>query len=150
MKHIIIAVALFFGKPVLISAQNFPPPPPPVSDSVEISKVFTKVEVEAEFPGGEAGWREYLMQNLQLKKVTRKIKLPKGEKQLKETIIVKFKVAKDGSISDVHAENADANPYCIAEAERVIQTSPKWVAAKQNGQPVNAYRRQPIIFLFER
>ncbi len=150
MKYIVIAVVLLFGKPVLINAQNFPPSPPLVYDSIETSKIFTKVEVEAEFPGGEAGWRKYLMQNLQLEKVTRKIKIPKGEKQLKETIIVKFKVAKDGSISDVHAENADANAYCIAEAERVIQTSPKWVAAKQNGQPVNAYRRQPITFLFER
>ena len=147
MKYIILAVILFFGATQLIHAQNSPTVP--ASDSGEI-KIFTKVDIEAQFAGGETGWRKYLMQNLDGDKVAKKIKIPSGEKQFKETIIVKFVVSKDGSISYVEAENADANAYCIAEAERVIKISPKWVAAKQNGRTVNAYRRQPITFLFER
>jgi ABC-type phosphonate transport system ATPase subunit len=91
-----------------------------------------------------------LTQNLNVEKIARKIKIPRGEKQFKETIIVKFVVSKDGSISYVQAENVDANAYCIAEAERVIKISPNWLAAQQNGRKVNAYRRQPITFLFER
>ena len=150
MNHFIVTSFLFFGLLKSASAQNDPIPPPPLSDSVETGKIFTKVEIEAGFPGGEESWRKYLMQNLRLNKVARKIKIPTGEKQFKETIIVKFKIDKDGIISDVHAINEDANPYCIAEAERVIQSSPKWTAAKQNGRPVNAYRRQPIVFFFER
>ena len=147
MRYIIVVVFLFFGRIELMNAQNSPPPS--VSDSSN-NIIFTKVDVEAAFPGGEAGWRKYLMQNLEIDKIAKKIKIPRGEKELRETIIVKFVVARNGTISDVAAENIDADPKCIAEAIRVINISPKWVPAKQNGRSVNAYRRQPITFLFER
>ena len=147
MRYIIVVVFLFFGRIELMNAQNSPLPS--VSDSSN-NIIFTKVDVEAAFPGGEAGWRKYLMQNLEIDKIAKKIKIPRGEKELRETIIVKFVVARNGTISDVAAENTDADPKCIAEAIRVINISPKWVPAKQNGRSVNAYRRQPITFLFER
>ena len=151
MQYIIGVLFLFFEGITPVSAQNFPPPPPPLTDTAKDKNIiFSKVEVEATFPGGDAGWRKYLIQNLDVDKVSKKIKIPRGEKEFKETIIVKFIVSRDGSISNVKAENADANPYCIAEAERVIQISPKWISAQQNGRKVNAYRRQPITFLFER
>ena len=148
MKHAILTFILFFGGLISVAAQNVPPPPP-ISDSAEI-RIFTKVDVEASFPGGEPAWRTYLTQNLNIDKISRKIKIPRDEKFVKETIIVKFIVSKDGSISDVSAENTDANHYCIAEAERVIKISPRWIPAQQNKRKVNAYRRQPITFLFER
>jgi protein TonB len=33
------------------------------------------------------------------------------------------------------------------EVMRVIQKSPKWRPAMQNGKPVKAYRKQPITFV---
>lgn len=114
------------------------------------SAIFTKVDVEASFAGGQEAWSTYLMNNLDIDKVSKKIRIPKGETELREVVIVKFVVNKLGEISDVTAENADANPYCIREAIRVIRDSPNWVPAKQNGKSVNAYRRQPITFLFTR
>ena len=149
MKHFITVAFLLFVVTAFTNAQNWKPAPQSGKDSVD-ERVFTKVEQEAIFPGGEAGWRKYLMQNLEVEKVARKVNIPKGEKELKETIIVKFIVAKDGSISDVAAENIDANRACIAEAIRVIKTSPNWIPAQQNGRTVNAYSRQSITFLFER
>jgi protein TonB len=148
MKHLTSLLFLFFCLLSISNAQE-PPPPPPAVATID-DGIFTKVDVEASFPGGETGWRKYLMQNLDVDKVAKKIKIPKGEKEFKETIIVKFIVAKNGKISDVTAENADANARCIAEAIRVIKISPDWVPAQQNGHTVNAYRRQPITFLFER
>lgn len=112
--------------------------------------IFTKVDVEASFAGGQEAWSRYLMNNLDIDKVSRKVRIPKGETELREVVIVKFVVNKLGEISDVTAENADANPHCIREAIRVIKDSPNWVPAKQNGRTVNAYRRQPITFLFTR
>jgi len=150
MKYIIAIFFLFFSVSISVSAQNVPPPPSPLADSSGEIKIFTKVEVEASFQGGEAGWRRYLVQNLDVDKVAKKIKIPRGQKEFRETIIVKFIVAKNGGISDVTAENGDANSYCIAEAIRVIKISPNWVPAQQNGRKVNAYRRQPITFVFER
>jgi protein TonB len=150
MKHIIIASFLFFTSHISVTAQNVSSSKSPLADSSGEIKIFTKVEVEASFPGGEEGWRKYLIQNLNVDKVAKKIKIPRGEKEFRETIVVKFIVAKNGNISNVTAENGDANSYCVAEAIRVIKISPDWIPAQQNGRYVNAYRRQPITFLFER
>lgn len=122
----------------------------PPDTLADIEKIFTKVDVEASFTGGEDAWRRYLVNNLNIEKVARRIHIPKGEKEFRQTIIVKFVVNKKGEISDVAAENGDANKFCIEEAVRVIKYSPNWVPAEQNGRTVNAYRRQPITFLFER
>jgi protein TonB len=130
---------------------TFPPPPPPQkSVSVNDKDVFTEVEVEAGFPGGDEGWKNFLMKNLNVDKVGENIKFPKGKKKFIETVIVKFIVNKEGNISAVSVENKDADSNCIAEAIRVIKMSPKWTPAKQNGRVVNAYRRQPISFFFQK
>ena len=150
MKYIFFALVVLFGGIESVNAQNFPPPPPPVDSMGIDNKIFTKVDVEAAFQGGDVGWRKYLQQNLEVDKITKKIKIPRGEKELRQTVIVKFIVSMDGTISDVAAESNDINAACIAEAIRVIKTSPKWIPAKQNGRSVNAYRRQPISFVFER
>ena len=152
MKYFILALAAFFCLSANTNAQGFPPPTPASlqADSNDVNKIFTKVDVEANFPGGDAGWRKYLQENLEIDKIARKIKIPKGEKQLQQTVIVKFIVDRNGNISEIAAENNDLNSLCIEEAIRVIKISPRWIAAKQNGRTVNAYRRQPITFLFEK
>lgn len=147
MKYLTAFLLTFFGVINHVKAQ-IPPPDTLIIDEDKY-KIYTKVDVEASFNGGEPAWRKYLVNNLDIDKVVRKIRIPKGEKEFRETIIVKFIVNKEGELSDVRAENADANKYCIAEAIRVIKDSPNWVPAKQNGRIVNAYRRQPITFIFQ-
>lgn len=146
MKYIFVLLSgmLLSSEPSL--AQNVPPP-----DTAKIDNlIFTKVDVEASFVGGEVAWRKYLVNNLDIDRVARKVRIPKGEKEFRETIIVKFIVNKKGELSDISAENENANKYCIAEAIRVIKESYNWIPAQQNGRYVNAYRRQPITFIFER
>lgn len=150
MKYIIVTFFLFLSGIGLTNAQDFPPPPPPPDKDNVDNMIFTKVDVEAAFPGGDAGWRNYLMENIRTKKIARKIFIPKGTNKLVQTVIVKFIVDKNGNISNAVAENNDVDLMCITEAVRVIKISPKWIPAKQNGRMVNAYRRQPITFSFER
>jgi len=120
-------------------------------DSIPMNdKVFTKVDVEASFPGGDAGWKSFLIDNLKLTKIGKKLKFEKGQKQISETVIVKFIVSKDGSIADINIENKEANSLFKEEAIRVIKASPNWKPAQQNGRKVNAYRRQPITFVFDK
>ena len=103
-------------------------------------KVFTKVENEAAFPGGEAAWRRYLEKNLNPSAPV-DAGAPPGNYQ----VIIKFIVSKDGSISDVQAETKFG--YGMEdEAVKIIKRGPKWTPALQNGRNVNAYRRQPITF----
>ena len=105
------------------------------------NKVFNKVEVEASFPGGEAAWRRYLQNNLDAN-----TPIDNGAPEGTYSVIVRFIVSRDGSISDVVAETKHG--YGMeAEAVKIIKKGPKWTAALQNGRNVNAYRRQPITFV---
>jgi len=148
MKQFFILLVVGFSAVNSVRAQT--PPPPPLDSTNYEQVIFNKVEVEASFPGGQEGWRQYLMKNLQAAKIADLVTFPKRKKEFRQTIIVKFIVDRKGTISQVSAENMDADPYCVAEAIRVIKISPPWIPAKQNGRSVNAYRRQPITFVFER
>ncbi len=103
-------------------------------------KIFTKVENEAAFPGGDAAWRRFLEKNLNPSTAN-----DNGAPTGTYKVIVRFIVSKDGSISDVQAETKLG--YGLEEeAVKVIKRGPKWTPALQNGRNVNAYRRQPITF----
>jgi protein TonB len=113
----------------------------PKSDDED--KVFTKVENEAEFPGGNAAWFRYVQKNLEGFNPA-----DNGAPPGKYQVIVRFIVSKDGSISDVVAETKFG--YSMEEqAIRCIKNGPKWKAALQNGRNVNAYRRQPVTYVVE-
>jgi len=108
--------------------------PPVVKEDPD--KIFTKVEIEASFPGGPAAWQRY---------VTRAI-----QSQLDEftdadygTCIVKFIVDKTGKVSNVEATTMKGTK--LAEiAVNAIRKGPNWTPAQQNGRYVNAYRLQPV------
>jgi periplasmic protein TonB len=106
-------------------------------------KIFTKVENEAQFPGGQAAWVRYLQKNLNANTPVDH-GAPSGTYQ----VIVKFIVSKDGTISDVQAESKHGFGM-EDEAVKIIKRGPKWSPALQNGRNVNAYRRQPITFVVE-
>jgi protein TonB len=105
------------------------------------NKIFEKVEVEAEFPGGLSAWRRYLERNLNAQ-VPSDAGAPTGS----YTVIVRFVVDKQGNISDVKAQTSHG--YGMEEeAVRAIKRGPKWTPAIQNGRNVTAYRSQPITFV---
>jgi len=106
-------------------------------------KVFTKVENEASFPGGQPAWVRYLTKNLNAN-----APVDNGASPGTYQVIVKFIVSKDGSISDVQAETKHGFGM-EDEAVKIIKRGPKWTPALQNGRNVNAYRRQPITFVVE-
>ncbi len=109
---------------------------PPAEKKEDPDKVFTKVEIEAQFPGGAAAWTRY---------VTRAI-----QSQIDEftdadygTCVVRFIVDKTGTVSDVQATTMKGTK--LAEiAVNAIRKGPKWTPAQQNGRFVNAYRLQPV------
>jgi len=112
-------------------------------------KVFQKVEIDAEFPGGTSGWTRY---------VTREIERNIDELQddgRSGTVVVLFIVDKEGAVSEVRAlPCAEAgvgnclppNSKLAEIAVNAIRKGPKWKPAIQNGRQVKAYRRQPVTF----
>ncbi|HUZ59851.1 MAG TPA: energy transducer TonB [Hanamia sp.] len=108
--------------------------PPAVKEDPD--KIFTKVEIEASFPGGPAAWQRY---------VTRAISADLDEFTDADygTCIVKFIVDKTGKVSDVQATTMKGTK--LAEvAVNAIRNGPNWTPAQQNGRYVNAYRLQPV------
>ncbi len=110
-----------------------------VKDETNYDQTFTKVEVEASFPGGMAAWRKFLERNLS---GDASADAPAGS----YSVVVQFIVDKEGNVSDVKA--LTSHGYGMEEeAVRVIKRGPKWTPAIQNGRQVKAYRKQPVTFL---
>ncbi|AEW03303.1 energy transducer TonB [Niastella koreensis] len=112
----------------------------PKKDEEDWNKVFTKVEMESEYPGGMPAWARYLNKNLRFSQEAL-------DNEIQGTVIVQFLVDKDGNVSDVEAISGPMEHR--AEAVRVIKKSGKWTPAIQNGRQVKSYKKQPIVFRIE-
>lgn len=128
MKRITLLLCLAFLLKLPALAQSAP------------DKVFTKVDTEASFPGGDEAWKEYLQKNLR-GNVPVKKKAPPGVYK----VVVKFIVDTEGNLTDIEAET-DHGYGMEEEVIRIIKKGPRWSPAIINGKPVNAYRRQPVTF----
>ncbi|HUS00708.1 MAG TPA: energy transducer TonB [Chitinophagaceae bacterium] len=111
-------------------------------EGVKIDTVFSREEVEASFPGGDAAWSRYIrdviMQNIDA--ITR-------DKQ-SGTCRVRFIVDKDGNVKNPEALTMKGS--VLAEvAVKALKNGPKWRPAIQYGKPVNAYREQPVTFTIQ-
>ena len=100
--------------------------------------VIDVVEIQPEFPGGVDALMKYLVKN---------IKYPSRaqESGIQGTVVVKFVVDKDGSITDIKIAKA-LDPECDKEAVRVIRGMPKWKPAMQLGKPVRCQFSVPVRF----
>jgi len=118
--------------------------PPLSAINIQVSnndKIFTKVETASYYAKGNDAWKKYLQKNLDPA-----IPVAEGWKAGSYTIIVQFIIHTDGTVSDVTTINYQGTKtaqHCID----LVKKSGKWIPAVQNGQIVNAYRKQPITFL---
>jgi len=139
MKYKLTLIAAFISFSIGVTAQTTDKPL-----VKENEKVYTSVQIQAEFPGGITSWGKYLQ-----RKLNNSLPAENGAPPGKYTVTVDFIVSDDGTISDVVAEN---NPgYGTAEeAIRVIKSGPSWKPAIQNGHNVNYRVRQAITFVVNR
>ena len=108
----------------------------PVAKDEDADKVFTKVEIEATFPGGPGAWQKYVQRAIQAD-------IEEFTESDYGTCIVKFIVDKTGKVSQVEATTMKGSK--LAEiATNAIRKGPNWTPAQQNGRYVNAYRLQPV------
>jgi hypothetical protein len=112
----------------------------PADPAKEADIIFTKVETEAEYPGGNEAWIKFLTKNLDTD-IAAKNGAPAGY----YSVIIKFVVSRTGELTTISSETKTGYGT-EAEVIRVIEKSGKWQPALQNGRPVNAYRRQPVTF----
>lgn len=103
-------------------------------------KVFTKVEIESQYPGGFAAWLRYLNKNF---------RYPDDalNNNIQGTVLVQFIVDKLGNVSNVEVISGPDQGGLREEAVRVIKKSGQWLPAIQNGVKVKSYKRQPVVFM---
>ncbi len=114
----------------------------PKTDAPERDIIFTKVEIESNYPGGTSAWMRYLNKTFRYPGDAQ-------ESNLQGTVTVQFIVDMDGNVSDVEAISGPATGGLREEAVRVIRKSGKWEPAIQNGRKVKSYKKQPITFKLE-
>jgi len=119
-------------------------PPPPLEKEIKTawdsSEIFTKVEIEAEYPGGPAAWQRFLNRNLRLPEEA-------FENEVMGTAVVQFVVDRDGNVSNIEAVSG---PELLCSALiQVIQKSGKWMPAVQGGRQVKSLKKQPICIRLE-
>ncbi len=102
------------------------------------SPVFSAVELNPEFPGGEAAFSRFLQQNIRYPKLAH-------DQNVQGKVYVTFVVDKDGELSDMKVLR-DPGAGLGDEAMRVLEASPKWAPGIQNGRPVKVQYTVPINF----
>ena len=103
-------------------------------------EIFTKVEIDASYPGGAGAWRNFLERNLR-----GETPVDNGAAPGNYTVIIQFVVDVAGNVSDIKALT-NLGYGMEQEAIRVLKRSGRWKPAIQNGREVKAYRKQPITF----
>lgn len=116
-------------------------PPSDNTGPVEAApEIFTIVEEQAEFPGGNAAMYKYIQQNVQYPAMAR-------EAGITGKCFLKFVVNETGEISNVEVlKGVPGCSECDREAIRVVKSMPKWKAAKMTGKSVKCFFNLPINF----
>jgi len=109
---------------------------------VEEEPAFVFVEEQATFQGGDVGtFREWVQKNLVYPPVA-------VENGIFGRVTVQFAVNSRGEVVDVKILRG-VDPSLDKETIRVIQSSPKWGAAKQGGRAVKQQFVIPVIFMLQ-
>lgn len=98
-------------------------------------------ERQASFPGGNDGWRQFLIQNFRYPSEARR-------NDISGTVKVKFQVDIDGSLSNFSIVSSPAQ-ILSNEVLRLMEKSPRWQPAIQLNQPVKQYHIQNVSFYLE-
>ena len=97
-----------------------------------------KDEREATFGKGNNDWIKYLKQNLNSDVALNSLK--------GGTVMVGFTIDTIGTVFNIYLKRS-VEYVLDEEAKRLIEKSPEWKPAFQNGKPLKAYRLQPITFV---
>ncbi len=106
----------------------------------EEPQIFTIVEENPEFPGGEVELFKYLGKNTKYPAIAK-------DAGIQGIVYVQFVVMEDGSINpNMITILRGVHPALDNEAIRVVKKMPKWKPGRQRGKPVRVYYKLPFRF----
>lgn len=105
------------------------------------NKAYDVVDEMPQFPGGPSALFEFISKNIQYPKEAE-------DANLQGRVIISFVVEKDGSVSNAKVVRP-IDPLLDAEALRVVNSMPKWIPGKQNGEAFRVKYTIPVTFRVE-
>ena len=106
--------------------------------------VWIAPEEPGEFMGGNiVTFQQWVMENIRYPEEIKNLKVDKVK------VVVKFVIGKHGYIqpsSITFLDGGNGNKAFTDEVRRVLLSSPRWVPAKQKGEPVAVSYVLPVIF----
>ena len=112
----------------------------PVKESRPESDVYTKVDEDAQFIGGDKALKDYLSDNFNYSDSAIKYGVV-GK------VLIQFTIDSNGYVSDAKIIEGNDLRYGVPEeALRVINSMPKWKPARQGQKHIRALRKQPFTF----
>ena len=109
-----------------------------IVEEVKEEEIFTVVEQEPAFPGGDEALYEFIGKNVVYPRAAR-------DAGIEGIVVVEFVVEPNGKLSHVTAIRKVA-PSLDEEAVRVVKMLPAWSPGKQRGKAVRSRFRLPINF----
>ena len=106
--------------------------------SKSTNDVFSAVDEQPLFPGGNAAMIKFLGDNI-------KYPVEAQDKEIQGRVIVNFVVEKDGSLTDFNVVHG-VDPLLDDEAVRVVKAMPNWTPGKQKGEVVRVRFTLPVVF----
>ncbi len=100
--------------------------------------IYSSVEQQAEFPGGEGAMLQFINKNLQYPKDA-------GSAGIQGRVLIDFVVEKDGSLTNFGVLRSP-NESLSQEAIRVAQLMPKWKPGEMQGKIVRSRYVLPVQF----
>lgn len=100
--------------------------------------VFSVVEEQPEFPGGEKELMNFVKKNL-------KYPAECAEEGVQGRVTISFVVDKDGSVVEAEAMKSP-DERLTAEAIRLVESMPKWKPGRQDGEAVRVKYVLPVTF----
>ena len=91
-----------------------------------------------QFPGGNLALKNYIVEHIQYPQ----------EADIEGTVIIKFIIEKDGSVSNVTIFRG-IDPLADSEAVRVVRTLPKFKPGTVSGKPAKFWYTIPVVFKIE-
>lgn len=110
----------------------------PTKEEEEAPKVYTIVEQQPQFPGGESALLAYISSHTKYPEIAK-------EQEISGAVQLRFVVLEDGRVGEVQVIRS-LEPHCDAEAKRVVKSLPRFIPGKQQGKAVRVWFTLPIRF----
>jgi protein TonB len=108
----------------------------------EPEKIFTAVEQNPEFPGGQAALLKFVSSHIQYPQAA-------ADEGIEGKVMVRFVVDSKGKVGQVSVVRG-VNKALDAEAVRVCRMLPNFTPGRQNGQPVSVWYTLPVTFKLQK